>query len=191
MNNIIIYLSLISFVLSVNMDAAVNHLISHAQPSTIGLCAAYVHNALEAGGFILARQPSAYQYRTNGILTGIGYKEIQKPSSFKKGDITVTEKNNYHEHGHMAMWSGSNWISDFVQCSEFVYRENPPPVHYFRYEQNSSNDGGCNGKSVNQIAKEVIYGSWGNGEDRKKRLTAAGCNYEKVQAEVNRILSGK
>ena len=190
MNKYIIYLSLISFVLSVNMDAAVNYLISHAQPSTTGWCAQYVHRALEAGGFILPEQPLAYQYRANGILTNIGYKEISRPSSFKKGDITVTERNSYHTAGHMAMWSGSSWISDFVQLSEFVYYENQPPVYYFRYEPNSSNDGGCNGKSVNQIAREVIYGSWGNGDERKRRLTAAGCDYAKVQAEVNKILYG-
>ena len=170
------------------MDAAVTHLINHAQPSTVGLCAGYVADALEAGGFKFVRQVSAYQYRTNKILTGMGYKEIQKPSSFKKGDITVTDKNSYHEHGHMAMWSGSNWISDFIQISEYVYRANQPPVYYFRYEE--TYDGGCNGKTVNEIAKEVIIGKWGNGDTRKIKLTAAGCSYEKVQAEVNRILYG-
>lgn len=46
-------------------------------------------------------------------------------------------------------------------------------------------------KSVNAVAKEVIQGKWGNGADRKKRLTAAGYNYTEVQAEVNRILYGK
>ena len=43
-------------------------------------------------------------------------------------------------------------------------------------------------KSVAQLAAEVIAGKWGNGATRKKRLTAAGHNYAKVQAEVNRRL---
>lgn len=43
-------------------------------------------------------------------------------------------------------------------------------------------------KSVTEIAKEVIQGKWGNGTDRKNRLTAAGYNYSEVQAEVNRLL---
>jgi hypothetical protein len=46
-------------------------------------------------------------------------------------------------------------------------------------------------KTVNAVAKEVIAGKWGNGADRKKRLTAAGYNYTEVQAEVNRIMYGK
>lgn len=45
-------------------------------------------------------------------------------------------------------------------------------------------------KSVNEIAKEVIAGQWGNGQDRKNRLEAAGYNYNEVQAEVNRIVNG-
>ena len=43
-------------------------------------------------------------------------------------------------------------------------------------------------KSVDEIAKEVINGQWGNGEDRRKRLAAAGYNYDEVQTKVNDIL---
>lgn len=45
-------------------------------------------------------------------------------------------------------------------------------------------------KDITTIAKEVISGAWGNGEDRKNRLQSAGYNFDAVQAEVNRILSG-
>ena len=44
-------------------------------------------------------------------------------------------------------------------------------------------------KSVDELAKEVIRGAWGNGEERKKRLTEAGYDYAKVQARVNALLS--
>lgn len=43
-------------------------------------------------------------------------------------------------------------------------------------------------KSINEIAREVIDGQWGNGPDRQARLSAAGYDYNAVQAEVNRIL---
>lgn len=46
-------------------------------------------------------------------------------------------------------------------------------------------------KSAAEVAQEVIDGKWGNGEDRKKKLTAAGYDYNAVQKEVNRILAGK
>jgi hypothetical protein len=47
------------------------------------------------------------------------------------------------------------------------------------------------GKAVDTIAREVIRGDWGNGSDRKNRLTAAGYDYAAVQARVNEILNGK
>lgn len=43
-------------------------------------------------------------------------------------------------------------------------------------------------KTVEEIAREVIQGKWGNGADRKKRLDAAGYNYAEVQAKVNKLL---
>lgn len=46
-------------------------------------------------------------------------------------------------------------------------------------------------KTVAEIASEVIAGKWGNGEDRKRKLEAAGYDYAEVQAAVNAALSGK
>lgn len=41
-----------------------------------------------------------------------------------------------------------------------------------------------------QIAKEVIAGKWGNGKNRKDKLTKAGYNYEAIQKLVNELLRG-
>lgn len=46
-------------------------------------------------------------------------------------------------------------------------------------------------KSVKDVALEVINGVWGNGEERRQRLEAAGYDYNKVQAAVNKILKGE
>ena len=46
-------------------------------------------------------------------------------------------------------------------------------------------------KTVEQIAREVIKGKWGNGGERKKRLEEAGYSYSEVQSKVNQILSKK
>lgn len=46
-------------------------------------------------------------------------------------------------------------------------------------------------KSIETIAKEVIEGKWGVGEDRKKKLTKAGYDYDKVQKKVNELLKTK
>ena len=45
-------------------------------------------------------------------------------------------------------------------------------------------------KSVQDVAKEVINGQWGNNPDRQKKLEAAGYNYQEVQNAVNAILKG-
>ena len=46
-------------------------------------------------------------------------------------------------------------------------------------------------KSVLDVAREVLDGKWGNGEDRKERLTDAGYNYNEVQSKVNEICNNK
>lgn len=43
-------------------------------------------------------------------------------------------------------------------------------------------------KSVDEIAREVIQGKWGNGTDRKNRLTSAGYDYNAVQKRVNELI---
>lgn len=43
-------------------------------------------------------------------------------------------------------------------------------------------------KSIEELAKEVIAGKYGNGQERKDKL---GSIYDKVQAKVNEILLGK
>lgn len=46
-------------------------------------------------------------------------------------------------------------------------------------------------KPIDQIANEVIAGQWGDGADRKKRLTDAGYDYNTVQNAVNAKLKKK
>lgn len=53
----------------------------------------------------------------------------------------------------------------------------------------SSQSGGTTPKKSNEeLANEVIAGKWGNGQDRKNRLTNAGYDYQAVQNIVNQKL---
>lgn len=45
-------------------------------------------------------------------------------------------------------------------------------------------------KTNQEVAVEVIMGKWGNGADRRNRLTKAGYNFENVQSIVNALCSG-
>ena len=62
-------------------------------------------------------------------------------------------------------------------------------VHYVApvNPQPSAPNSDISNKSVDELAKEVIAGKYGNGEDRKNAL---GSRYNEVQARVNEILNG-
>lgn len=60
-----------------------------------------------------------------------------------------------------------------------------------RYEKAVTGTGGNPGtgkKSVETVAREVLAGKWENGENRKKRLQAAGYDYGAVQRKVNELM---
>ncbi len=43
-------------------------------------------------------------------------------------------------------------------------------------------------KTIDELARAVIRGEWGSGQERKNRLTEAGYDYSAVQARVNELL---
>ena len=45
-----------------------------------------------------------------------------------------------------------------------------------------------NNNNKEEIARQVIRGNYGNGEERKKRLEAEGYNYQEIQNIVNNLL---
>lgn len=93
---------------------------------------------------------------------GLKYKVVGQIKD--KGTYTIVETDN--NWGKLK--SGAGWI-----CLDHTDRvSGKAPVK----------------KSNKEIAKEVIDGKWGNGAERKKRLTDAGYNYNAVQKEVNKIL---
>lgn len=46
-------------------------------------------------------------------------------------------------------------------------------------------------KTIDELAAEVLSGGWGNGYERKRRLTEAGYDYNAVQNKVNELLGIK
>ena len=111
---------------------AADYARNNANKKSVGYCARYVANALENGGFSFTRQPSAYMYHTNGILTNMGFKSIQGGSP-QKGDVYVEEATSTHPDGHIAIYDGNNWVSDFIQNSDHVHRTGGGTNHYYRY----------------------------------------------------------
>ncbi len=61
-------------------------------------------------------------------------------------------------------------------------------ISAFDEHAHTSGKNSSGGKSIEELAQEVIRGIWGNGTERKQRLTDAGYDYSKVQARVNEII---
>lgn len=88
------------------------------------------------------------------------------------GTFTIMEVKN----GWGRLKSGVGWI----------WLENPSYCTIGKSVASGNKISGT--KTVDELAKEVIKGLWGNGADRKAKLTAAGYDYAKVQNRVNELL---
>lgn len=103
----------------------------NAEPKSTGSCARYVRTALEEAGYQEppGRPLSAYQYETTGFINKYGFSKVDtnNPLTFKPkpGDISITKAFNNHKHGHIAIYDGQNWVSDFKQKSISIYRDLP------------------------------------------------------------------
>lgn len=104
-----------------------------------GSCAKYVRMMMEAGGLSTAGRPvSAYKYVD--FLPQKGFKHIAvlhnkkdqsnwSSTSARPGDIAVM---SHGQHGHICMWTGKKWVSDFVQNNMWPY-SGDGTVNIFRY----------------------------------------------------------
>jgi len=116
-------------------EAAADYARDHNQTTVSGgWCLRAVDDALQyGGGLSYTRLSDAYLMHTTGLLTRLGFTELPgKPNPLKKGDICVTENNWKYESGHIQIYDGNNWYSDFRQYNEFVYYDYQPPNHYYR-----------------------------------------------------------
>ena len=132
-------------------DFARNH-----APGSKGSCAKYVANAFESIGLNFQRQSSAYMYHTNGVLKDMGFGVVsqgQSGYSAQKGDVCVINKFGSHKHGHICIFDGQNWVSDFVQKNASPYRDYPGENNIFFYRYGSS------GINVSQDVSVENYGS--------------------------------
>lgn len=122
-----------------DLDKAIKYLEQHARAFSSRGCAAAVRAALEAGGLDMSDRPKfAADY--NQYLHKKGFRSVNKgrgtvlPNGYtpQRGDIIVFDRVGEHQDGHIAMYSGKRWISDFLQNNWYVY-ENPDTYQIWRY----------------------------------------------------------
>ncbi len=121
------------------IDVAVNYLNKKALPESKGRCAIHVREAIEKCGVKLEDHPIPARLY-DPYLKDYDF-EILTPTppdnySPKKGDIAVFQPpNDKHPDGHIQMYNGTQWVSDFKQPGGFWpgkdFRKHKP--HYAIY----------------------------------------------------------
>ena len=141
---------------------ACDTLTTNSKEKSIGKCAKYVADALQSAGYKFNRQPSAYMYHTNGMLSGMGFECIGRTNSQPQpGDICVINRFSGHPHGHICMFNGQQWISDFKQRTPVPYKEGAPGgLWYYRPNSDTSTvkDNGfiTNNESVSSSQDSIV-----------------------------------
>ncbi len=123
---------------------------------------------------------------------GYNYPAIQSIVNQKLSGGSSTPKTSTKSNETIAQevingaWGNGQERKDRLTAAGYDYNEIQSIVNQKLGAGSSSNS---NKKSNETIANEVIRGDWGNGQDRKNRLQAAGYDYNAIQAIVNRKLS--
>lgn len=82
------------------------------------------------------------------------------------------------------LWGNGNERKTKLQSAGYDYTAVQNRVNEILYSGSTTPQ-----KSIDTIAREVIRGDWGNGTDRKNRITKAGYDYNVVQRRVNELLN--
>lgn len=118
-----------------------------------------------------------YDWQDNGTGDNTGWSDhvgiVEKVSN---GYMTIIEGNYNNAVGRRVIAVNARYIRGYG-------------VPKFDTEKTSNSEIPNNSKkSIDEIAKDVIDGKYGNGEIRKKKLEAEGYDYETVRARVNQII---
>ena len=126
-----------------------------------------------------------HPYNTTGDL---GWMDESSITKIEKTSASSTKKTNAEiaKEVIQGKWGNGAAREQALLKAGYDYKAIQKEVNNILSEKNTSTI--IIKKSNEVIAKEVIAGKWGNGAERKKNLTAAGYNYSKIQALVNKML---
>ena len=114
------------------------------------------------------------------------------PSSFKKGDLVKITGTKYYSGKTVPKWvKEKNWYVLQADGARVVIDKSEDGKNAICSPVNAADLQLVNAKpakTVDELAREVIRGLWGNGTERKNRLTEAGYDYAAVQTRVNELL---
>ena len=98
---------------TLDKEKAAAYVTKNAEAKSRTWCAWYVMRALQEGGCPIYLLP-AYGY--SWLLPRMGFTEVSRVGYVpQKGDLIVFPAVGKHIWGHIQMWNGEQWVSDFKQ----------------------------------------------------------------------------
>lgn len=102
-------------------EAAARYATEKAEKKSVGMCALYVRKAVIAGGIPLYVGGDAWSYKY--MLPILNFHKVGKNAERKVGDIVVFQPIGGRKYGHIAIWNGKQWVSDFKQRNLIVHSD--------------------------------------------------------------------
>ena len=130
------------------------------------------------GNYVLIKHGNGYHSRYAHLRSGILVKKGQEVDENTQLGVIGDSGNAYGRHLHFEVstaYNSATRIDPTPYLTKAIYEEPAKPAEPT--------------KSVDELANEVIAGKWGNGQERKDKLTNAGYDYNAVQSKVNEILN--
>ena len=102
-------------------EEAAQYATEQAEKRSVGMCALYVRKAINAGGVPLFKCGSAWHYKY--VLPVLNFHQVDKQAPLQVGDIVVFQPIGGRKYGHIALWNGKQWVSDFRQRNLIVHSD--------------------------------------------------------------------
>jgi len=121
-----------------DLDKAVDYLDKNALPAydkeKAGNCAKAVRLAIGAGGRDVPNARYAKDYGPNLVQAGYTRLEANAREAYtpQRGDVIIYPAAAKHPHGHMEMYDGKQWVSDFKQKGPVPFGDGTLPYEIYR-----------------------------------------------------------
>jgi hypothetical protein len=119
-----------------DLQTTLQTLNSRAGRRSLSHCAKYVREAILAGGVVVTPTADAKDYGPRLLAAGF---LVSNSPFFKPGDVAVIQDVPGHPSGHMTMFNGTEWVSDYHQSGGINgyypghdYIVQRPPVVFYR-----------------------------------------------------------
>lgn len=162
-------------------------------------CSSLLGTALNEAGFKVS--PFSWTGNLEEQLFDCDFELIDVNAERKRGDIFLTpyrhvvmcvdSDNIVHasinEKGETTGGQSGDQTGKEI-CVRSFYTPSYGWTFHFRYKGETDTKPT---KTLEQIAREVVLGKWGNGDERKTRLENSGYDYTEVQKTVNKLFKSE